>query len=408
MTYKSYKAPTYKDAVIQAKMDLGSDFYIIGRKETREGGVLGLFRKSFTEITVARNEEDAGCPPGRPVKAPGSRVDAPPPRKTVPATRAAPDSAPAGDAKAAGGAPGVGLPDPPRGFSESSIIKELHEIRKRLEVLRPEERERTKSPHLDRIVSGLRENDFSEDFIDGVRARLETELTLKDASDPRLLEARLKAHMLESIETAGPIQIGKGKPSIVVLVGPTGVGKTTTIAKLAASYGIMQKHKVEVFTIDSYRIAAIEQLGKYAELMQLPFTVINTREEFKNSALNSKADLIFVDTAGRSPRNSLGLAELRGVLDGVRSGLDIHLVVSATTKYRDAVDIFTRFNQLVYNKVIITKLDEAVTIGPLVSALGRERQVSYLTTGQSVPDDIELAAKEKLLDMVVLDEFAVS
>jgi flagellar biosynthesis protein FlhF len=258
---------------------------------------------------------------------------------------------------------------------------------------------------LDRLVRGLRENDFAEDFIEKLRSRLETELTLKEASDPKLLEEKLKERMLESIETSGPIQAGKGKPAIVVLVGPTGVGKTTTIAKLAASYGIMQKQKVEIFTIDSYRIAAIEQLGKYAELMQLPFTVINTREEFKNAVQHSRADLIFVDTAGRSQKNSLGLAELRSVLDGVRAGLDVHLVVSATTKYRDALDIFTRFNQLLYDKVIITKIDEATTIGPLMSALSRDRRVSYLTNGQSVPDDIELAAKEKLLNMVIIDEF---
>jgi flagellar biosynthesis protein FlhF len=294
---------------------------------------------------------------------------------------------------------------PEQAFAEASIVRELKEIRKRLDEMGGAPVGPSKSPYLDWLLRSLRENDFAEDFIDKLRSRLETELTLKEASDPKLLEERAKSHMLESIETAGPIQAGKGKPAIVVLVGPTGVGKTTTIAKLAASYGIMQKLKVEIFTIDSYRIAAIEQLGKYAELMQLPFIVINTREEFKNAVQHSKAELIFVDTAGRSQKNGLGLAELRSVLDGVRTGLDVHLVVSATTKYRDALDIFTRFNQLMYNKVIITKLDEATTIGPLMSALNKDRQVSYLTTGQSVPDDIELAAKEKLLNMVIIDEF---
>jgi flagellar biosynthesis protein FlhF len=458
MIYKSYKAPTYKDAVLQAKMDLGNDFYIIGRKEAKEGGFLGLFSKTFTEITVAKNEEDRGCSPGR-----GPKVAAPKsveaaqrktsyavaasaapqsalPPSAVPMSSSAPASlqtnpwavpsragatfTAAGPQTLFGNRPavspqgGVQAPDhagavhaggsdhqvPAQAFAEASIVRELQEIKKRLDDL-GEPGGRSKSPHLDRLVRGLRENDFAEDFIEKLRSRLETELTLKEASDPKLLEERMKAHMLESIETSGPIQAGKGKPTIVVLVGPTGVGKTTTIAKLAASYGIMQKQKVEIFTIDSYRIAAIEQLGKYAELMQLPFTVINTREEFKNAVQHSKAELIFVDTAGRSQKNSLGLAELRSVLDGVRAGLDVHLVVSATTKYRDALDIFTRFNQLMYNKVIITKIDEATTIGPLMSALSKDRQVSYLTNGQSVPDDIELAAKEKLLNMVIIDEF---
>ena len=149
--------------------------------------------------------------------------------------------------------------------------------------------------------------------------------------------------------------------------------------------------------------AAIEQLGKYAELMQIPFTVINSREEFKGAVKNSNADVIFVDTAGKSQKNSLGLAELRSILDGVNTGLDIHLVISATTKHQDALDIMTRFNQLLYNKVIISKIDETNTMGPIFSIMNKEKKISYITTGQSVPDDIELAQKEKLLDMITVD-----
>ncbi len=141
--------------------------------------------------------------------------------------------------------------------------------------------------------------------------------------------------------------------------------------------------------------------------MQLPFTVINSREEFKNAVMNSKAELIFVDTVGRSPKNNLGLAELRDILDGVKSEMDVHLVLSATTKYRDAIDIVTRFNQLMYGKIIITKLDETNTIGPLLSVLNSEKKLSYFTTGQSVPDDIEIACKEKLYDMITFTNLDV-
>jgi flagellar biosynthesis protein FlhF len=138
--------------------------------------------------------------------------------------------------------------------------------------------------------------------------------------------------------------------------------------------------------------------------MQIPYTVINTREEFKHTIMNSTSEIIFVDTAGRSQKNNLGLAEMRNILDGVKTNLDIQLVISATTKYRDALDIMTRFNQLMYNKVIITKLDETNTIGSLLSIMNPEKKLSYFTTGQGVPDDIEIAEKEKLLDMIVFEE----
>jgi flagellar biosynthesis protein FlhF len=287
---------------------------------------------------------------------------------------------------------------------ERTILNELKEIKKRLNELGELKGSHGEKPFLKKLFNILNENDFSGDFIEQLRAKFEGELTVKDVADPKVLEEKLKGYLGGLIEVSGPIEVGKGRPTIVVLVGPTGVGKTTTIAKLAASYGVIEKRKVELITIDSYRIAAIEQLGKYAELMQLPLAVVNSREEFKTAVMNSKAELVFVDTAGRSQKNNMGLAEIRNILDGVSSNLDVYLVMSATTKYRDAIDILTRFNQLMYTKLIITKMDETNTIGPLLSVLKPDKKISYITTGQSVPDDIELADKEKLLSMLALEE----
>jgi len=362
MIYKTFRAPTYKEAVTNAKMELGSDFYIIGRKNVKEGGFLGLFSKDLMEITVAKNEENKNkkvvLPKLKPLK-----------KENV---------------------------------VESEILKELNEIKNRLKTIvnseiKPEE---DKNPYLKKFITMLMDNGFSNDYINSLVEKFESELTLKDVNDPNFVKEKLISHINDSIKTSGPIELGKQKPNVVVLVGPTGVGKTTTIAKLAASYGVLQKHKVELFTIDSYRIAAIEQLGKYAELMQIPFISINSREEFKGAVSNSRAELIFVDTAGRSQKNNLQLAELRNILDGIKSNIDVHLVLSATTKYRDAMDIFTRFNQFLYNKVIITKLDETNSIGSILSVLSKEKKLSYFTTGQGVPDDIELASRDKLLDMI--------
>lgn len=407
MLYRTYRAPTYKEAVLKAKMDLGADVYIIGRKEIKDGGFLGLFTKTYTEITVAKNEDAPGPAGRRSGQGQGDR--------------------PAGSAQTGSGYSGAGKQQDTRALT--ALSAEIGELKVQLQkllngggqgspgALSPESpaqgapgpaghvpvfspRERRS---LDRLVEVLRENDFSEEYIERVRRRFESELTLKDLDTEGALEKTLRAHIMDRIRTADPIQAGNGKPQVVVLVGPTGVGKTTTIAKLAASFGVLQKRRVELLTIDSYRIAAVEQLQKYAELMQIPFTPVTSREEFKNTVSASSAEFMFVDTVGRSQRNNMGLAELRNILDGVKSPMDVHLVISATTKYRDAVDITARFNQLMYRKVIISKLDETNSIGSILSVLNPERRLSYFTTGQGVPDDIEIARKDKLLNLLDLE-----
>lgn len=387
MIYKTFKAPTYKEAVLNAKMEMGSNVYIIGRKEVKEGGFLGLFARNFTQITVAKSEDSIQGLQQKKEINPGA----------LQADRAL-------QAGASIRGKSTFQSEQSKIVEESALLKELNEIKTRLKEIADLKDRDTEKPYLEKLLTILNENDFSVEYIDQLRSKFEGELTLKEVQDPAVLEERFKGYIRESIETSGPIQIGKGKPSVVVLVGPTGVGKTTTIAKLAATYGVLQKRKVELLTIDSYRIAAVEQLDKYAQLMQIPFIVINSREEFKNAIINSKSEIIFVDTAGRSQKNNLGLAEMRNILDGAKINLDIHLVLSATTKYRDALDIMNRFNQFMYNKVIITKMDETNTIGSLLSIMNRDKKLSYFTTGQGVPDDIEIAEKEKLLDMIMLEE----
>ncbi len=394
MMYRTYRAPTYKEAVLNAKMDLGSDVYILGRKEIKDGGFLGLFSKTFTEITVAKNE------------------DAPGQKKRLAGQGSSPTGVSPTGVSPTGVSPGGTEAGGHGEQQESQILAAINaEIGEIKEQLRKMVKSGSGSGNnaesagrpLGQLVEVLRDNDFSEEYIDRVRRRFENELTLKDLDTEGILEKTLRSHILEGIQTAEPIQADNGKPRVVVLVGPTGVGKTTTIAKLAASFGVLQKRRVELLTIDSYRIAAVEQLQKYAELMQIPFTAVTSREEFKNTVAASSAELIFVDTVGRSQRNNMGLAELRNILDGVKSPMDVHLVLGATTKYRDAVDITARFNQLMYRKVIISKLDETNSIGSILSVLNPERKLSYFTTGQGVPDDIEIAKKEKLVNLLDLD-----
>jgi len=190
--------------------------------------------------------------------------------------------------------------------------------------------------------------------------------------------------------------------NILVLVGPTGVGKTTTLAKLGAYFGVFQRKKVKFISIDTYRVGAIQQLKLYSDIMEIPFAKVNNLEELKMEAYADKYDLVLIDTTGRNQKNLDEIRDIRKYLDVLQGKVHISLVISATTKYKDLVEILEKFDILNYTNIIVTKLDETNTIGQVISAISpKKRLLSYVTFGQSVPEDIEEATKEKLSELVL-------
>ena len=187
----------------------------------------------------------------------------------------------------------------------------------------------------------------------------------------------------------------------VVLVGPTGVGKTTTIAKIAANFSLIDAKKVGLITVDTYRIAAVDQLKRYAEIIGIPLHVAFDPQELKEGIAKMKdRDLILIDTAGRSQNNFLQINELKNYLQDVDA--EIHLVISATTKSTDVDEIVRAFGQVSIDRVIITKLDETTSYGVILQTCQRTRDPLYfLTTGQGVPEDIEVATGEKLAQLIL-------
>lgn len=183
---------------------------------------------------------------------------------------------------------------------------------------------------------------------------------------------------------------------VVALVGPTGVGKTTTIAKLAAPYALERKRRVGMVTLDTYRIAAVEQLRTYGEIMDVPVRVAHGRRDIVQ-ALQSLAhcDLIFLDTAGRSQKNREQVEEMEKVLGAIVC--EPHLVLSATSKIGDLHEIVREFSRVRFRSLILTKLDETNTLGPLLDLVAQTGlPISYVTTGQCVPEDIESADPDRL------------
>jgi flagellar biosynthesis protein FlhF len=196
----------------------------------------------------------------------------------------------------------------------------------------------------------------------------------------------------EFFPVSGPLTIKKERPLVVAFVGPTGSGKTTTLAKLAAHYVLSKKKSAAIITADTYRIAAIEQIRTFADIAGIALEVVFTPEEADEAIGQLRnEDVVFVDTAGRSQRNKEHMAELKILLSAFRP-TETHLVVSATTKDSDLDDIVKRYADFGINRLLFTKLDETARLGNVLNCVNTSRiPVSYFTNGQSVPDDIELA-----------------
>ncbi len=216
------------------------------------------------------------------------------------------------------------------------------------------------------------------------------------------LRRTLEEVLAAEIKCSGPLRMKKGSPRIVALVGPTGVGKTTTIAKLAAVHALQKKVRVGLVTIDNFRVGAVEQLKNYALIMGVPLAVAATPEEL-DQVLTSFSDkeLILIDTPGRSPRDREQLAELKGFLE-TRFAIETHLCLAATTRDRELQETIERFGMLPVNRLLFTKLDESESFGCLVNMLMQHKQqLSYVTDGQRVPEDIAVATGKKLAAMIL-------
>jgi flagellar biosynthesis protein FlhF len=218
----------------------------------------------------------------------------------------------------------------------------------------------------------------------------------------QVLQSALCEAVSQCIPIAPPIRAVMGTRRVIALVGPTGVGKTTTVAKLAASFKLVHGLRVGLVTVDTYRIAAVEQLRTYAEIIDLPLAVANDPGQM-SQALGElgEVDIAFIDTAGRSPRDEVKIRELADFMVQARPD-EVHLVLSAGTSERTLRSAVERFTQVRADRLILTKLDEAEGLGAVLGVLGQaNRPVSYLTTGQAVPDDIEPADGRRLARLIL-------
>jgi flagellar biosynthesis protein FlhF len=214
--------------------------------------------------------------------------------------------------------------------------------------------------------------------------------------------SNLESFMRRFITCKGGIQLNGNSQKVITLVGPTGVGKSTTIAKLAAHFAYKESKKVAIFSLDTYRMGAAEQLRLYGEIMDVPVEVCGDRSEFKHALKNhSDKDVIFIDTTGKSHRDQMYSSQLKYLFKEA-GAIETHLVLSSASNEKTYIECFRQYSPLGLDQVIFTKIDEGMSFGPIFNFLVKSRlPVSYFTVGQRVPEDIEIARQEKVISLIL-------
>ena len=377
MIIKKFTANTEQEAVMMAKEEMGSNAVVLNIKTTKQRGFKRLFKKDIVEITAALEEKTTGS-------IPVSRIN-------------------------------VAIND--------EIIKEEKEVKKptaieekldnlqsileaRMSDNQENSMENVKTEKnvnftfVQLVYNQLLENEVEEKYINQIISEIESSLKKENNLDAILASVYQK--IILKLGSTAAITLEDKKCKVAFFVGPTGVGKTTTIAKVASVFKLDKEAKVAMITSDTYRIAAVDQLRTYANILDVQLQVVYAIDEF-NAAIEKfkDFDLVLVDTAGRSHKNKEQCMEMMHFVNDCEipegCSKDIYLVLSAATKYRDLLNIVDVYGEIGKYNLIFTKLDETSALGNILNIkLKTNANLSYVTSGQTVPDDISVIDAQKL------------
>ncbi|MDX2114392.1 MAG: flagellar biosynthesis protein FlhF [Planctomycetota bacterium] len=413
MTIKTYRGRSIADALAQLKKELGSSAVILNTRMYKTGGVLGFGARTIHEITATDHAPAAAPRPARP--APAAAPTAAPRRSAPPPPLEPAPPAP----RAIEVAPEMTDPVPPAlrqvaqmimaSNTRAPIEEELASIKKMVGQVLRASTDRAQPDMPEALFENYRrmlESEVASEIASEVASAVRAELSPGQMADAQAVRAAVLRRIASYIPVAGDMarlaRPSDGRPVTIALIGPTGVGKTTTVAKLAATFKLRQNKRVGLITCDTYRIAAVDQLRTYASIINVPLKVASTPAEMRAAcAALADRDVVLIDTAGRPPRDEQRLEELRALLAAAEPH-QTHLVLSSAAAEPVLLEAAARFAPLGCDRVIMTKLDEAVNFGVVVNVLRRlNARLSFVTTGQEVPDHIEVAAQERLARLVL-------
>ncbi len=388
MLIKKFEAPTEQEALEKAKAELGKDVIITHITTIKPKGLVKLFKKPLVEVTASVETETDYQKKNNQARNYGNTY-------TKPAEYAKPARTSSFEAV---------LPkEEDKAFPIDHVLDSLQNIL--LDKQQPKEATVTEKPAtrvepedkpdspsltcIRMIYNKLLSNEVEEVFANKLISEIES--VIKPDSDVKTVLSNVYQKLVLKLGQTQTIKITEGKTRFIFFIGPTGVGKTTTIAKLASSLKLGLKAKVALFTADTYRLAAIDQLRSYASILNIPLKVIYSETEMKEAMEDfSGYDAVLIDTAGRTLKNKEQRDDIEKLIFSVpEDKRDVYLVLSATTKYKDLVTITEGYSEISSYNLIFTKLDETDCIGNILNVrMLTEAPLSYSTNGQNVPDDI--------------------
>lgn len=424
MIIKKFQAQTETEAIMLAKEELGKDAIVMNIKVVKPRGLYKLFKKPTVEVTAAADEEvvysegekmlselqklkqeKVTAEPEKPPVQPQQTTL--PPLRTNPNIYNNPNIIIEDDDIDFGKVPSAGTASE-AAANESAIEQKLNELQKMMEkqiqekedVVKKSEEEIKKTSQepkqegrcavyirlvKEQLINNEVDPKYAEQILDEIKSGISEESTVDNVLSSVYQKIVLKIGQLKTIS------LEENSPKFIFFIGPTGVGKTTTIAKIASDLKLKKKASVAVVTSDTYRIAAVDQLRTYANILGIPLKVVyapeeigSVRDEFVNY------DVVLIDTAGRSHHSEEQREDISSLLAMIpENERDVYLVLSVTTKYKDLIKITELYNEISKYNLIFTKMDETECIGNILNIhMLTGAPLSYTTYGQNVPDDI--------------------
>ena len=405
MIIKKFQGSSEMEAITKAKDELGKDAVVMNVKTIKPRGLMKLFKSVTVEVTAALEETNAAAAK----------------EETVKEETAKPVSSVTNIASASN----TYRPEPDR-ISEGKVLEEkLESLQALLQkqfasnqenamkkdilpeetVIAPKVRKDKNSnlQFIKMIYNTLLDNEVEEKNVNKIMEEMDSVMRQDMQIDSVL--SNLYQKLILKFGKPECIETNPDKTKVVFFIGPTGVGKTTTVAKLASVFKLEKKKKVAFLTADTYRIAATEQLKTYADIIEAPLSIVYSHEDMAGALESFKDyDLVLIDTAGYSHKNADQQAEIKKLIQSVGEEYDmsVYLVLSATTKYADLKSIVDAYKSVWEYSVIFTKLDETSAYGNLLNVrMYCGANISYTTNGQNVPDDLEVFNSQRIVKLLL-------
>jgi len=381
MKIKKFRAQTMNEAFKKIKAELGSNAIILNVQEQKKTGAFGVTQARFLEVTAAVDDEPIrdSANPFRQKETAGTHQTYSRPKRR---------------------------PKEPTEYGAiEKLQKELQDLRSKYEQLHTQFGTGFHSehvpPHLMDAYRALSESGVDEGLALSLLRSVADDIPGRDVSQT-VLDRVLLQRMSQLIPESDVPLNTPNRPRVIALIGPTGVGKTTTIAKLAATDAIFRHKKVGLLSMDTYRIAAIDQLRVFADLSKIPMEVAYSPDDMSRAVQKfSRKDVIYIDTPGRSPRDGEGIREIQDYLAAIQPD-EVHLTVNLSTRSEDLLDAMKRFQVIPSNRIIFTKLDETDRYGNMLTVLKHYRiPVSFVTFGQDVPKTFRPATQSFLSQLIL-------